>query len=708
MKHWLAKAKFTILSVIFLAGFVINAFIFESSIAAAVLLIFFLLLIIPALGRSAAPKETRIIQNIFGFFLLLSVVAIIGSAAFYLASFTAPVAITMVLLTPPIAWLIWQRIPPKEDAPARGHNPLSGSSEKPTKTGMAAAAVIILLLTAAGTTLSQAETEEAIRSPWEAAPTAIFLIIGLASILLVSLLWRGRERRISLPLVSGFLFVFLAVAFFVFPLGYGFDSFIHRATENHIAEFGTITPKPFYYIGQYAIILFFHHAFLLPIDWLDKILVPLLTALLLPVAWFAAAAHLLKEKKLAAASLIFLFLIPLASFIVTTPQGLGNLWFLIILLLAIPKIIDKSNLPVWPLIGGGLAAVLIHPIAGTPALLFLALLLTNTDSEKQKYPRITQGFSWIIILFGCFALPISFIINNLRSGQGLDFDFLALAPTALVHSLHLDWFFENRFSPILDFVYLFGWNQILLLIIGATVGIIWKWRETAKTIQIYVAVAVVLFINFIIINSAVDFSFLIDYERGNYAARLIPLAVFCLIPFLIVFAAGWFKSVEGKPLILKISSIVLLSALITANFYLTYPRQDAYETSHGYNLSAADTAAAIDVERDAAGADYVVLANQMASAAAISEFGFKKYYQNQFFYPIPTGGSLYQIFLKMNERPDRATALAAMDLLEVDRVYYMVSDYWWQSEKIIETAKTNANDWWGINSEAVIIFEYDR
>ena len=49
-----------------------------------------------------------------------------------------------------------------------------------------------------------------------------------------------------------------------------------------------------------------------------------------------------------------------------------------------------------------------------------------------------------------------------------------------------------------------------------------------------------------------------------------------------------------------------------------------------------------------------------------------------------------------------------MDLIDVDRIYYLVSDYWWQAEKIIEVAKTNANNWWAIDNGEITIFEYNR
>ncbi|HBR80106.1 MAG: hypothetical protein UX09_C0002G0018 [Candidatus Uhrbacteria bacterium GW2011_GWE2_45_35] len=708
MKRLLTNMKFTTLSIIFLATFVANTFVFKSELTAVILLVFFAFLIIPPLGRATTPREGRLTQLLFGFFTAFSLVAIIGSLAYYLANFTKPVVVVIILIAPSLVWLLWQRQPAAFKKVAAVHNILSGLKHQIKKSVWIAVATAVSLLAATGLLINQAATTEAVRSPWEVVTPAIFLTFGLASLLLVALTAKGHERTLTIPLVSLALFVFLSVVLMVFPIGYGFDAFIHQATEGHIAEFGTITPTPFYYIGQYAMVLFLHHGFQIPIDWADKLLLPLLTALLLPLAWLSAAAHALKEKTSAVRSLPFLFLIPLSSFIVTTPQGLGNLWFVLIILMASPRLIDRNNQPLWPLIFGAITALLIHPIAGIPALLFLALLATNPDDPQQKFPGLARVFSWIIILFGSFALPASFAINSWRSGQGLNLNFSALTPSQLVHNLRLDLFLENHFSPLLDFVYFFGWNQIALIILGAIIGIFYARKTVLKPLRIYLAMAAMLFINFVVMGAAVDFSFLIDYERGNYTARLLPLAIFCLLPFLIIFAGRSLTSLKEKPIVLRTGVIVLLSALMVSAFYLNYPRQDVYETSHGFNVSQADIAAALDVEKDAGQNDFVVLANQSAAAAALSQFGFVHYYGEQFYYPIPTGGELYQIFLEMNEHPARETALAAMDLVGVDKVYYLVSDYWWQAEKIIETAKTTTDNWWSVQEGRVTIFEYGR
>ncbi len=75
----------------------------------------------------------------------------------------------------------------------------------------------------------------------------------------------------------------------------------------------------------------------------------------------------------------------------------------------------------------------------------------------------------------------------------------------------------------------------------------------------------------------------------------------------------------------------------------------------------------------------------------------------------------------MNGRPNRETALAAMDFVlghcraqglcedgSIDTLYYVVNAYWWEAPRLVETAKQNADGWWSIGDGAVHVFRYDR
>jgi len=118
------------------------------------------------------------------------------------------------------------------------------------------------------------------------------------------------------------------------------------------------------------------------------------------------------------------------------------------------------------------------------------------------------------------------------------------------------------------------------------------------------------------------------------------------------------------------------------------------------------------IENDSKNEDYIVLANQQTSVASLREFGFKKYYKNKnediFYYPIPTGGTLYQKYLDMvYKKASTKTMNEAMKIAGVNTSYFIISKYWWASDKIIREARTNADLEHEINKE-IFIFKYHQ
>ena len=176
---------------------------------------------------------------------------------------------------------------------------------------------------------------------------------------------------------------------------------------------------------------------------------------------------------------------------------------------------------------------------------------------------------------------------------------------------------------------------------------------------------------------------------------------------------------------------------------MAYPRNDPYIIGHGYSVSAADLKTVNYIDQEAADKSYVVLANQAVAAAAIQELGFKKYFpqmpintngyeftnnhlsesapttdkesnlnsstvsNNIFFYPIPTGGPLYQIYLQMvYQLPLRETAQKASQLTGAKIVYLVVNRYWERAAEIIEIAQETADKYAIINGGQVYVFKY--
>ncbi|OGL66343.1 hypothetical protein A2856_01440 [Candidatus Uhrbacteria bacterium RIFCSPHIGHO2_01_FULL_63_20] len=705
----------TIFGLVFLAGWIGNAFFLQSTALGIALLALWLVLCGTLVGRAAAPQEHPALQLPLGAWLLLSGVMIVGAAVYYAWLYPPELAFALAFLSVPIS--LWLGNGTHRSWVARfTHDLWRERAHRLNGPAAAAAGACLFFLALAVRAFADGATTEAIRSAWLVVDPSAFVALFVAFALLAALLLRGQGRAIALPLACAALFAFLSVAALVFPLGFGFDPFIHRATMDHVVQFGTIEPKPFYYVGQYALELFLVHAFSIPVLASDVWLLPILAALLIPPALYGAAAHLTRDRRVAAACAFAAFLLPLSSFIVTTPQGLANLWTLLLALFAVPTLMgfERPRLPLLAL--GALAALLTHPIAGLPALLFVALALAHV-AGAGRFKVASRAAFWTITVAGSVILPSAFVVNALRSGTGPGFDLSALDPARVVEALHLGLFLQNGFRPLLDFAELWAQNGFAVVLLLAALGA-WKSRREG-VMKPFLAMAAALGINYLLLSTAVDFSFLIDYERQNYAQRLVPLIAFFLAPPLLVALAAVCTRVRVSPIGIRVFAVLLAAAIATAALYSTYPRHDAFVVGHGINVSQGDIHAAYEIERASDGRPYVTLANQSVSAAAIRTLGFQdRYWGETFFYPVPTGSDLYQVFLDMNDAPAKETALRALDVVSASceagcmrelptSVFFVVNDYWWQSDRIVEQAKGTADDWFAVDGGALIVFRYD-
>lgn len=690
--------QFTTISWLFLAVFLLNYFFLSSTILAVILFFFYLLFYGTHLGSAVCSQEKKLTRGLIGVWIIFSFIILSSSLAYYIFSLPPSFFVFLVLLTPPLIW--WMK---KKHLTHTSVSISKKESHHVSSLVWFLSSVLVFFSTMLLKTFQNAAAVESIPSPWTLFPSWLFLLFAGSTGVYLLLLLLGKEKKLIIFLTVFFFGVMLSLPFFVYPLGYGFDPFIHQATETYLAEFGTITPKPFYYIGQYVLVLFSHHNFLLPIQIFDTLLVPVLAALFLPLAWFVCAASLFAKKQTALFTLVSLFLLPLGSFIMTTPQGLANLWILLTVLLSVPRFLSQKNSwPFWPFLVSALAALLIHPLAGIPLVIFA--LLSFFSIQKTLLSKI---MFWLVVLGSSVLLPLCFLAQHFLFGQSITFVWswqrFAKAFSFLIP------FFENRFSPFLDFAYLFGYNHILLLLIFVVLAVFWYRNTLTKSLKIFLYCAGIIFINYIIISGLLEFSFLIDYEQTNYTDRLLPLALFFLSPFIILFFGHLKERYSVCPKSILFFFVLFLTGCITSNFYLTYPRTDAYERSHGFNVGVSDLQVVHQIEQQAQAEPYIVLANQNVSVAAIKELGFKTYYGDVFFYPIPTGGKLYPFFLQMNEHPTKDIAIQAMNLVGVSKLYFVVNNYWWESQRIIEQAKLSADDFWTSDEKHThTVFVYHR
>jgi hypothetical protein len=556
-------------------------------------------------------------------------------------------------------------------------------------------ACLLVSLASAGFVLSIASrraTSDALLTPWTILPPGTIPAIVLAWLAIFLGVRLTNSRGLATIQSSIALASTTAITPFLYRIGYGFDGFLHVATEKLILATETLTPKPLYYIGQYVFTTWISRGLNLPIEAVDRWLVPIATAVLLPLAIYLTSSELKKSW-----SAFLLFLIPLAPFIATTPQSFAYLLgFTALLLCRGTRHADTHWLT--PLI---LAcwAVAVHPLAGLPFILIIGALIILAKTTDAKHERIGTILALVFAVASAIAVPVAFYVLSLHSATPITWNL------GTIFTLGPWRDFATNLSPWIGnrFVVWPAWASLavqalpFLLIAAAAASIARNAQGERKTSIILLSAAFLLFIAGALLKSAGDFAFLIDYERGNYADRLNLIALFCLFPAALPFLEDVLEKTQAATPFIATGFLACLLAVAGARAYDALPRNDALITGHGWSVGQADIAAAKSIDRDANGALYTVLADQSVSAAAVSQLGFKRYNGDTFFYPIPTGGPLYDEFLRMTyQEPSRDTVADAAQLGGTTIVYVVVNDYWWNAANLDESLRAISDNNWTV------------
>lgn len=534
--------------------------------------------------------------------------------------------------------------------------------------------------------------DSALISPWLALPKSFFLIYFIATGWLFFILNRKLKVTHGKRLIRLHYVLTFSIAAIVYKIGYGFDPFIHQATMELIDKKGLVLPKPLYYLGQYSLIVILHKLSGLSIYLLNKFLVPVLAAIFLPSAIFKFLKHRGYSKKIIIIVLAILAL-PFNIFILSTPQNLSYLWTLLLILYSL------AGTNRYLIILLGLATLSIHPLSGLPAILFIGFL------EVAKLKGYGRKLLDILLWLGtALILPIAFIITNGGSLQQLSFSWhnlqSALKPLALS---------TNSGNVVLNYCYLLANNWLFIFIALSIFGLIIWFKKERQEVYLLLKIMSALLVSFLLVSS-LSFDFLISYERNDYPIRIMVVIGLLAIPACLLAIDYINTKVWRASKTEIISAWLLISILISCSLYLSYPRLDAYHNSKGYSVSASDIAA-VKLIASQTTKKYIVLANQQTSVAALKELGFDNYLKTPtgeiFFYPIPTGGKLYQYYLDMvYKKPDQQIMQSAMKLAGVKESYFVINKYWTFSNRIIAEAKLQADTFWNINNGEIYIFKY--
>lgn len=571
-----------------------------------------------------------------------------------------------------------------------------------------------LTYTIATLTLFLNRTDRSLISPWQVVNPNFFYLYILLSLILVWLLTRvSLGKTWKLILFSLHYLLSFSVAAIIYKIGYGFDPFIHQATLELIDAKGAVLPKTPYYAGQYGLIIIIHKLIGLPVAWLNRFLVPGLASLILPTAIFNFLNEPGKQTNDKHGiniflTTLFLLIFTFSPFIVTTPQNLSYIFLILTILSGL-----KSD--AWPkTIIWAAATAVIHPLTGLPALAWAGLTVIRKYQDKIK-GEIKAYLRPAVWLSSALVLPLALFLSSghsFKTGTEIMTSFSDYL-TDLIGNPGT----ASREDWLTNLIYFFASNYqvaVLFFIIGL---IIYYWFRRHKLIEEKRQ----NFFDIMILNSAlvvayllsglINFSNLINYEQADYAKR-IPIIIFILfLPLIIPAGEKLIARIGRQGLPTRIIWLGLGLAGLTASLYLSYPRFDKYYNSRGYSTGINDIKA-VQLVAEKANRSYIVLANQQVSAAALKKFGFDHYFSTGvgpvYFYPIPTGGPLYQYYLDMvYKSPSRESMTEALRLTGAKDGYLIVNKYWYQSDRVIGEAKLRADKWWTINNEIYIFLYQD-
>jgi hypothetical protein len=642
------------------------------------------------LGTRLVPLRSWIASMAPGFVLALAIQSVLQTILYYAnSSLGASTDLWSLGGTAFICHLVAYLLPDRTDGQ-------TSEEEEPLRLFSSRGLIGICLALGALATSSwairaaaRAATLESIRTPWPLLPDRMLWAIAAGWIALALSLWLVRSRLFAGLNAALAILPTLATIPLIYRIGYGFDGFLHIASEKILLATGTLSPKPLYYIGQYVFTTWLARLSHLPITDIDRWLVPTLAAILLPLAVYLA----LPERRNAAGFLV-LGLAPLGAFIATTPQSLAYLLGLVAIFFAI----GVTSRRIHPLTSFFLVAwsITVHPLAGIP-FAFVVIALTTSHIPSPSFARAVRILA--IVMTGA-AIPLLFLVIGMKGGTTIHWNLGSL--------LSIDpW--RDRLASFLPYV----GNRFVLWPAWASLAaralpLILLILAIASRRYVLVWSAVALWVSGTILKTTGDFAFLIDYERGNYADRLNTLALLCLIPAAMPAIESLVEKARRTPLITRLTFLTLFVGIASGLAYDALPRNDALVTGRGWSTSQHDLEAVRLIDRDADGREYTVLANQSVSAAAVATLGFKRYAGDVFFYPIPTGGPLYELYLRMTyNEPSRDTARDAALLGKTDLVYVVVNEYWWRAPQLAESLAAIANRDWDIGTGKVRVYRFD-
>lgn len=548
-------------------------------------------------------------------------------------------------------------------------------------------------------------------SPWQSLTPSFFFLFFASTALLLMTNWLHPGKR-AVWLTSIHLLVMYSVTNIVYPLGFGFDGFTHRAAEEWIKTHGFISPKQPVYIGQYVWVVFLSQLTNLPIKLIDIWLVPLLAAYTLPrIIPRALTSTFTIPAKFSLNVVFVLLFVYFFSLHLTTPFNVLILLTILGIFTTLEYIHTHNNTILGLTILMALSGLLIHPLLGAPLVWFVlcAWLSVRYQPKQWFYVLYAIGMTAIVpVLFMVFLYITRHIIPHFSN------PFTKISVFA--HYWQWPFWYIKTTSYFWNLLYVWEWCIPVIVLI---IGIYGYVRSPKPRATLFFCSSIALALSSFLLRSWVIFPDVHATEQGDYPLRLLKGALMFVLPWTMY---GIWKIITEYASILAntkwyrtalVSSFFSAALLLTISWYLSYPQWNPKVHFPGYNVSAADFQAVEWIHTDNQTYNYIVLTNPITAVAALEKYSFAKYFNtNQgelSYYSIPTGGPLYTIYTQMwMEGQTRATMEQAMDIVGVDKAYFVIPSYWTNFKNIVAGAKKTANSWREFDNGQLYVFTYLR
>jgi len=641
------------------------------------------------------------IRNIIGFITILAYIAIVYTLAYHIYEINSWIFIFILISIPLIIEIISKYFNTKHYF----FNDFDFSVIRPQNLRKSILPLSVFILDIIiFIALFKKASVGIIRSPWELVSYKFWLVFLISNTALVTSLIDKKSYK-NILLISWHFLMLASIAIILYPLGYGYDSFIHAAALKTIAQTGTIEPRLFFYVGQYGLSFFTSDLLQISLVTANKVLLPFLFAILWPSTLFYGLKYGFSwtSQNSYLATLWSLF-VGFGFAIMTTPQSLTYLLAAIFIFL-LPEVNRKKILLYFPLIIS-LLTISIHPLTGVPLLFFTIILFIWRQPKTILWSKIIKP---IIYIISSLLLPALFALYQRLNGLAWsDIFHFKLWPLFEIPSIN--WL--STYSFPLDMLYNIEESKIRLYALAVLISLYLIIKENKilffKRLLVFIAI---LIANYLITKIFLSFNLQIAYQKNDYVNRISYLiSIFFLPIFLTALYFLFNKTLKNNDKTKKIFVGIVTMVCIIVGTYFSYPVYDRHGNSKSFNVTATDIKTVKLIEEDSENQNYIVLANQMLGVAAIDTYGFNHYYNNNFYYSMPLGtANIYQNFLAMIEsNASKEEALLAMDKAGVDKLYFVVNNYWHSAKQAITQAESSSNAKILVDNGVNTVFVYNR